>query len=362
MCRKSARSARPRHGSPPPAAERGGAGARLPREGPGGPAVQAALRPPPGGLPLALRPPRHSGRGARKGPQPRVVSCSPPPPAPGAGPASGGGRRLPGRGPCRAGPGRMPRRGEAAAGTAHRKLLTAAGAGGGPPPPAAPGSRRPIGRGAARSLQVTPWVARGCAKHGRVTENDGRPRETPPWPALPRRHRPPPRCARLRPPRGGLSGGGGAGRAERRWARRNGGGGRGAAAGWQLPLPALPAHLDDRHRLRHGPPRRKERRGARARGWAAATNPAGQAGASLGSPLPPGRRPRRGAQAAGELQGFGAGVGASPSARGGAAFPNPLGEKRELNPLLWPGQLVRALNASVKDVQRKKQKGNTGIG
>lgn len=69
----------------------------------------------------------------------------------------------------------------------------------------------------------------------------------------------PPARRRHRPPQPGLSSGGAA--RPHSAARRDGGGG-GAWPRWQLPLPALPAHLDGGHHLRHDRPRRKERRGA----------------------------------------------------------------------------------------------------
>lgn len=59
----------------------------------------------------------------------------------------------------------------------------------------------------------------------------------------------------------------------------DGGDGRGATPRWQLPLPALPAPLYDRHHLRHDRSRRKERRGGGAGGpWAqACSGPPGSA-------------------------------------------------------------------------------------
>lgn len=99
-------------------------------------------------------------------------------------------------------------------------------------PPAAPSAAVPGSAAGWRPL-LGPGLRRvpaaiTCGGPGAVT--------APPRPAPP-------------PPQQRLSGGGGprpgAGR------RDGGGGGRGAAAGRQLPLPALPAPLDDRHRLRH---------------------------------------------------------------------------------------------------------------
>lgn len=73
-----------------------------------------------------------------------------------------------------------------------------------------------------------------------------------------------PRPPGAAPPEQRLSGGGGPRPGARR--RDGGGDGRGAAAGWQLPLPALPAALDDRHRLRHDPAGRKAGAAAGERG------------------------------------------------------------------------------------------------